>query len=128
MAETTKTKRLSNKVYNALKWIALIVLPALATLYSFLASTWDLPNADKVVGTIVAIDTFLGVVLKISSNQYYKHGKNFDGDLNVIPDEDGGERVQFAFDRDPRDILADEPGKHTFEYRVQKLKGDTDEH
>ena len=121
MDESKKPNRFSNRLYDALKWIALIVLPALATLYSFLASTWDLPNADKVVGTIVAIDTFLGVVLKISTSQYYKKGKNFDGEINFIQQEGEDEKVRFDINRDPVDVIHDEPGKHSFEFRVNKL-------
>lgn len=61
---------MSNKVYDILKYIAQIVLPALGTLYFALASIWNLPFGEEVVGTIVAIDTFLGALLKISSDMY----------------------------------------------------------
>lgn len=64
---------LSNKVYDVLKWIALIVLPALGTLYFALAGIWHLPFGEEVVGTITAIDTFLGALLGIS-NVMYKGG------------------------------------------------------
>ena len=60
-----------NKVYDILKWIALIVLPALGTLYFALAGIWKLPYGEEVVGTITAIDTFLGALLGISNIQYY---------------------------------------------------------
>lgn len=63
---------MSNKMYDVMKWIALVVLPALATLYFALAGIWGLPYAEEVVGTITAVDTFLGVVLGISSAQYKK--------------------------------------------------------
>ncbi|MGN1301211.1 MAG: phage holin [Clostridia bacterium] len=63
---------LSNKVYDVLKFICQIVLPALGTLYFALAGIWNFPYGEEVVGTITAIDTFLGTVLMISSNQYYK--------------------------------------------------------
>ena len=63
---------MSNKIYDALKFIAQIVLPALATLYVTIASLWGLPYPEEISGTIMAIDTFLGAVLMISSNQYYK--------------------------------------------------------
>ena len=64
--------KISNKTYDALKWIAQLLLPALGTLYFALASTWGLPYVDQVVGTITAIDTFLGVILGLSSAQYNK--------------------------------------------------------
>ncbi len=63
---------MSNKIYDVLKFIAQIVLPALATLYVSIASLWGLPYPEEISGTIMAIDTFLGAVLMISSNQYYK--------------------------------------------------------
>lgn len=62
----------SNKVYDALKWIAQYVLPGLATLYFAVANLWGLPHAGEVVGTITAIDTFLGVILGISASKYNK--------------------------------------------------------
>lgn len=63
---------MSNKVYDILKWIALVVLPALATLYFALAGIWGFPYGEQVVGTITAIDTFLGALLGISSIKYYQ--------------------------------------------------------
>ena len=62
---------MSNKVYDVLKFIAQIVLPALATLYVTIASLWGLPYPDEISGTVMAIDTFLGAILMISSNKYY---------------------------------------------------------
>ena len=64
--------KMSNKIYDVLKWIAQIGLPALATLYSALAGIWGLPYGEQIVGTIVAVDTCLGIVLGISSSKYNK--------------------------------------------------------
>ena len=63
---------MSNKVYDVLKWIAMVVLPAIGTLYFALAGIWGLPYGEQVVGTITAVDTFLGVVLGLSNAQYKK--------------------------------------------------------
>lgn len=63
---------MSNKVYDILKFIAQILLPALATLYFALASIWNLPYGEEIVGTITAVDTFLGAILMINSNKYNK--------------------------------------------------------
>lgn len=63
---------MSNKVYDILKWIAQILLPALGTLYFALAGIWNFPYAEAIVGTITAIDTFLGIILGISTIQYNK--------------------------------------------------------
>ena len=58
---------MSNKVYDVLKFIAQIVLPAVATLYFALASIWGLPYGEQIVGTITAVDAFLGALLGIST-------------------------------------------------------------
>lgn len=64
--------KMSNKVYDVLKWIAMVVLPAIGTLYFALAGIWGFPYAEQIVGTITAVDTFLGVMLGISNAQYKK--------------------------------------------------------
>ena len=64
--------KMSNKVYDALKWIAMYLLPAAGTLYFALAGIWGLPYGEQIVGTITAIDTFIGVLLGISTAQYKK--------------------------------------------------------
>lgn len=69
---------MNNKIYDILKWIALIVLPAIGTLYFALAGIWHLPYGEEIVGTITAVDTFLGAILGISNMSYKgeKNGKN----------------------------------------------------
>lgn len=64
--------KLSNKAYDILKYIALILLPALGTLYFALAKIWGFPYAAEIVGTISAVDAFLGALLQISTDQYNK--------------------------------------------------------
>lgn len=61
---------MSNKVYDILKWIAMYLLPALGTLYFALSGIWGLPFGEQIVGTVTAVDTFLGVILGISSYNY----------------------------------------------------------
>ena len=63
---------LSNKAYDTLKFIAQIVLPALGTLYFALATIWGFPYGEQIVGTITAVDAFLGALLGISTAQYNK--------------------------------------------------------
>ena len=63
---------MSNKTYDLLKWIAQYLLPATGTLYFALAGIWGLPFGEQVVGTITAVDTFLGVLLGISASKYNK--------------------------------------------------------
>lgn len=66
---------MSNKLYDCLKWVAQILLPALATLYFGLAKIWNLPYSEEIVATITALDLFLGAILGISTIQYNKQIK-----------------------------------------------------
>lgn len=68
--------KLSNKTYDILKWIAMYLLPALGTLYFALAGIWNFPYGEEVVGTITALDTFLGVMLGISNIKYSQREPN----------------------------------------------------
>ena len=63
---------LSDAVYTALKWITMIVLPALATAYVGLAAIWGWPFADEVAKTTTVVCTLLGALLGISTAQYNK--------------------------------------------------------
>lgn len=65
--------KLSNKTYDILVWIAQVVLPAIATLYAALSGIWGLPYGEQIVASLVAIDAFLGALLKISTAQYKKN-------------------------------------------------------
>ncbi len=65
---------ITNKVYNILKWLATYFLPAAGTLYFALSSIWGFPYGEEIVGTITAIDTFIGVILGISSAKYKGEG------------------------------------------------------
>ena len=64
--------KMTNKVYDTLKWIAQYLLPALGTLYFTLSQIWGFPYGEEAVGTITAIDTAIGIVLGISNAQYRK--------------------------------------------------------
>lgn len=61
---------MSNSMYDKLKWIAQILLPAIGTLYFAIAQIWGLPYAEQIVGTITALDAFLGAILGISTRVY----------------------------------------------------------
>lgn len=71
--------KLSNETYDVLKWIAQIFLPALGTLYFALASIWGLPYGEQIVGTITALDAFLGALLQISTDAYNKDKNKVNG-------------------------------------------------
>jgi hypothetical protein len=91
---------LSGWSYDALKFVAQILLPALATLYFTLAGIWDLPKAEEIVGTITAVDLFLGLLLKASSSAYQKSDARFDGSLDVVGVDEDGARVKMNMDPD----------------------------
>lgn len=93
----------NNKVYDALKYIAMVILPALGTLYFALAGLWNLGHANQVVGSIVALDAFLGVVLHLSNTAYNNSEAKYDGTVDVI---DSATKKTFSlnFDGDPNDL------------------------
>lgn len=64
--------KFSNKVYDVLKWIAQLLLPAAGALYFALSNIWGLPFGEQIVGSITAVDAFLGIILGISSASYNK--------------------------------------------------------
>ena len=72
--------KLSDKVYDILKWLVIIVLPACGTLYAALAAVWGWAFAEQVVTSITAVDTFLGAVLCISTANYNGGDSNADGE------------------------------------------------
>ena len=68
--------KLNDKVYDVLKWIALILIPAVGALYFGLARIWGFPYGEEIVGTLTLIDTFLGTILGISTAKYNKEANN----------------------------------------------------
>src|SRR4051812_38416925 len=91
----------NSKVYDILKAVAILWLPALGTLYFTLASIWDLPAAQEVVNTIIAVDTFLGVGLQISNANYSSKKV---GDLEVQESESGGKTYSLNLEGQPEEI------------------------
>jgi putative holin Dp-1 len=94
---------ITGKTYDTLKWIAQVALPALGTLYFALAGIWGLPAAEQVVGTIVAVDTFLGVVLHISSNNFTANTAK--GVLNMETTPEGKLVYNLELNGDPQEEL-----------------------
>lgn len=98
-----------SKVYDVLKPIAQIWLPAFGALYFSLAQIWGLPQAEEVVGTVTVVDTFLGVVLGLSTAQYNNSDNaagKYDGDLTVYKAPEGQQMVNMEFNKEPEKILA----------------------
>lgn len=108
---------ITGKLYKWLKWLAQIVLPALATLYFTLGGIWDLPSVSEVVRTLVAVDLFLGVLLGISQINYNKQVAG--GVMNVEPTETGGHKFTLEVDGD----LDKLPNKKEARFVVKKGGG-----
>lgn len=83
---------LSNRTYDILKWIDIVVLPALGTAWAGLAQIWDLPYPDEIPATIMVICTLLGTLLGISSATYYKQTSlEMPADENIVDNNEKGE-------------------------------------
>lgn len=106
--------KLNNNIYDKMKWVTQYLLPATATLYFALAGLWGLPYAEQVMGTIVAIETFLGILLGISSKNYQNAT---DGELLISehPDKDV---YSFILNEDPSSLK----GKDTVTVKVNSQK------
>jgi hypothetical protein len=92
---------MNSKTYDRLKQVAQIWLPGLGTLYFTMANLWNLPASEEIVGSIVAIDAFLGLVLHISTQGYNAIGQ-YDGTCHVMTSEDGTKKTfQLVMNDDP---------------------------
>ena len=67
--------KLSNKQYDVIKWITVVVIPALSAFYFALAAIWGFPYGEQILGTFAAVETFLGSLLQVSSAKYKKQAK-----------------------------------------------------
>lgn len=99
-----KNPWLSDDAYKFLEWLARVLLPALATLYLALATLWELPYGPQVVGTIVALDTFLGVFIGLAQKAYDASGAAFNGSISVTPSENGALLSNLVLDKDPSEV------------------------
>lgn len=109
-----------DKTYNRIKILVQMILPAISALYFGLASIWGLPDAEKVVGTIAAFTTFLGICLGISSKQYHESDAAYDGSIVVSTPKVGKKRFSLELNGDPDDL----EGKEFIRFKV---KSDTEE-
>lgn len=110
---------LGNRGYDALKFTAQIVLPAGATLYFALAQIWGLPKAEEVVGTVTAVDAFLGVLLSLSSKQYNNSDEKYDGALVVEKRADGSKTFNLELHTDDPYVL-DQKNEIIFKVKPSK--------
>jgi Putative phage holin Dp-1 len=106
----------NKKLYDRLKFLALVLLPAAGTLYFAVDQAWGLGYGSKVVGTIVAVDTFLGGFLHISSQTYNNSDAKFDGTMNVTGDA-SSKSFSLELNGDPHDL--DQQDSVTFKVNKQ---------
>lgn len=102
--------------YDVLKFIAQILLPAAGTLYFSLAGLWNLPAAEQVVGTIIAVDTFLGILLGISTSNYNKSDAKYNGVIEVMETD---QKITYAMglNDEPEDLM----NKKEVLFKVEKI-------
>jgi hypothetical protein len=95
---------MSEPLYLKMKFVALVLLPAISTLYFTLGAVWDLPHVTQVIGTIAAIDTFLGVMLGLSTKAYNASEQKYAGSINVQETPNGGKLFSLELNGAPADI------------------------
>jgi hypothetical protein len=113
------TPFLSNQAYDVLKFVALVLLPAVATLYFALSQIWGLPKGAEVVGSITAFDAFLGVILGISTQQYNNSDAKYDGSIDISSPADAPKQFSLNLDSDPYEL---ESKKH-ITFKVNPVDG-----
>lgn len=99
-----KNPWLTDSAYTILEWVARVLLPALATLYLALATLWHFPGGPEVVGTIVALDTFLGVFIGFAQKSYDASDAAYNGTITAVPGTDGTALTDLILDKDPADL------------------------
>lgn len=92
---------MTNRVYDTLKWVVQIVLPAVSALYLGLAQLWDFPEPERVVGTIALVTTFLGILIGLSKRTYENGDEKYDADILVGKTPAGLTRFSMELNRDP---------------------------
>lgn len=97
-------KFISGPVYDKLKFLALVIMPALATLYFTLGKLWGFPKIEEVMGSITALDTFLGVILGISTNSYNKSEAKYDGKIVITQPDNAPKNFMLEVGVHPDDL------------------------
>lgn len=106
--------QLSDKVYEVVKWLVAVVIPAVSSAYFALGAIWGLPATEQVVGTLAILATFLGTVLGVSTVSYRSSGSRYDGQMIVTEDPGGLRQVNLQLNGDPEDFLLSQ-GQVVFE-------------
>lgn len=106
---------MSNSTFDVLKRAAELGLPALGALYFALAQIWGLPYGEQVVGTVAAVNTFVGVIVVIARNQYNDQDGMYDGDL-LVSENEAGITYMMELNHNPEELL----GQNEFRLKVKK--------
>lgn len=102
--QPVKNPWLSDTMYTKLEYLARVALPALATLYLALGTIWSFPYGPQVVGTIVAVDTFLGVFIGFAQKSYDASDAAYNGSIVVTKSSDGTALSSLILDQDPAEL------------------------
>lgn len=94
---------LSSKQYNILKWVVIIVLPAITTVYGTFSNIWGWPYGDQIVASFSAITLFLGIIIGVSTSSYNMSSAGPSGTL-VVDRTDANTQTYLAFNQDPKAI------------------------
>jgi hypothetical protein len=108
---------LNNRSYDKLKWVATIVLPGLAALYLGLSQIWGFPYTEEIAATITVINTFLGILLGVSSRNYNNSESRYDGNLTVVHTPEG-ESPDFVLALNSDDAMNVIPQKNEVIFKV----------
>lgn len=103
--QSTKPAWMSNKVYDFLKWVVLIAIPAFGTFYQIMANVWNLPAANEVATTSLALATLLGALIGVATANYNKSDSKFDGTLQITNAADPTVPTNYNFDVGDLDAL-----------------------
>jgi hypothetical protein len=98
----------SNKLYDFLRRSATLILPAAGTLYFTLAQIWGLPNGEAVVGSIAAVNVFIGILVQLSKRSYNNSDARYDGSLDITSKDDGTKVFMLNVGKNP-EVLETQP-------------------
>lgn len=93
-----------NRMYDILKPVTTTLLPGAGALYFALAGIWGFPNGQQVVGTIAAVNVFLGLFVTVSSLNYNRGDNKYDGDIDVVEGSDGTLKFGLGLNTVPEDL------------------------
>ena len=117
LTKTNDKVMLNDRWYGIGKKLVQLWLPAFSALYFGLAAIWELPGAEKVVGTIACITTFFGVSLNLSSKQYDASGAAYDGDVVISENPETGVKLASL---ELNDAPVDIEQKDTLSFKIRK--------